>query len=100
VPGTQASPRRAATASRPHSSYALHDLGRAVSRSRLKPGDLLFFSGLGHVGLYVGRGRMVHAPQSGRHVEVVTLGGSAYGGRFMAARRLAPAWRRAREKPH
>jgi cell wall-associated NlpC family hydrolase len=40
--------------------------------------------------LYVGRGRMVHAPQSGRHVEVVTLG-SAYGGRFVAARRLAPA---------
>lgn len=75
----------------PHSSYALHDLGRAVSRSRLKPGDLLFFSGLGHVGLYVGRGRMVHAPQSGRHVEVVTLGDSGYGGRFVAARRLAPA---------
>jgi cell wall-associated NlpC family hydrolase len=75
----------------PHSSYALHDLGRDVARSELKRGDLLFFSGLGHVGLYVGRGRMVHAPQSGRHVEVVSLGDSSYGSRFVAARRLVPA---------
>src|SRR3712207_9542300 len=41
----------------PHSSYALYDLGRRIPRSRLKAGDVLFFSGLGHVGLYVGRGR-------------------------------------------
>ena len=34
-----------------HSSYALYDLGRRVPRSRLKPGDVLFFSGLGHVGV-------------------------------------------------
>jgi len=54
----------------PHSSYALYDVGRRVARSRMKPGDVLFFSGLGHVGLYLGRGRMVHAPHSGRTVEV------------------------------
>lgn len=75
----------------PHSSYALYDLGRRVARSRLKPGDVLFFSGLGHVGLYLGRGRMVHAPQSGRLVEVVTLGGSHYGSRLVGARRVVPA---------
>lgn len=73
----------------PHSSYALHDEGRPVKRSRLEPGDVLFFSGLGHVGLYLGRGRMVHAPQSGRHVEVVRLAGSYYGERLVAARRIA-----------
>jgi cell wall-associated NlpC family hydrolase len=73
----------------PHSSYALYDLGRRVKRSRIRPGDVLFFSGLGHVGLYVGRGRMVHAPQSGRNVEVVTLRNSHYGSRLVAARRLA-----------
>ena len=73
----------------PHSSYALYELGRRVGRSGLKPGDVLFFSGLGHVGLYLGRGRMVHAPQSGRTVEVVMLGGSHYGQRLVGARRFA-----------
>jgi cell wall-associated NlpC family hydrolase len=73
----------------PHSSYALYDLGRRVRPSGLKAGDLLFFSGLGHVGLYLGHGRMVHAPQSGRTVEVVALGGSYYGERLVGARRLA-----------
>lgn len=73
----------------PHSSYALYDRGRRVERSRLKPGDLLFFYGLGHVGIYLGRGRMVHAPHSGRLVEVVPLGRSGYGGRLVGARRIA-----------
>jgi cell wall-associated NlpC family hydrolase len=73
----------------PHSSYALYGLGRRVSRSRLRPGDLLFFSGLGHVGLYIGRGRMIHAPHSGRNVEIVRLRGSHYGSRLVGARRVA-----------
>jgi cell wall-associated NlpC family hydrolase len=72
----------------PHSSYALYDTGRAVSRSNLRPGDLLFFSGLGHVGIYVGNGRMVHAPQTGQDVQVVSLSGG-YGASFVAARRVA-----------
>jgi cell wall-associated NlpC family hydrolase len=75
----------------PHSSYALYDRGRRVARSRMKPGDLVFFSGLGHVGLYLGRGRMVHAPQSGRNVEVVPLQGPYYGSRLIGARRITPA---------
>jgi cell wall-associated NlpC family hydrolase len=72
----------------PHSSYALYDRGRRVARSRMKPGDLVFFSGLGHVGMYLGRGRMVHAPQSGRNVEVVPLRGPYYGSRLIGARRI------------
>jgi cell wall-associated NlpC family hydrolase len=75
----------------PHSSYALYDVGRRVARSRMKPGDVLFFSGLGHVGLYLGRGRMVHAPQSGRNVEIVTLRRSHYGERLVGARRVTSA---------
>jgi peptidoglycan DL-endopeptidase CwlO len=74
----------------PHSSYALYGEGRRVSDSRLEPGDLLFFEGLGHVGVYVGRGKMVHAPQTGRDVEVVRLDGSSYGLRLIGARRVAP----------
>jgi cell wall-associated NlpC family hydrolase len=72
----------------PHSSYALYDQGRRVARSRMRPGDLLFFYGLGHVGIYVGRGRMVHAPNSGRLVEVVSLSRSSYGGRLVGVRRV------------
>jgi cell wall-associated NlpC family hydrolase len=72
----------------PHSSYALYDKGRPVRVARLRAGDVLFFSGLGHVGLYVGRGRMVHAPHSGRLVEVVRLGRSGYGSRLVGARRI------------
>ena len=73
----------------PHSSYALAGIGRRVGRPRLRPGDVLVFSGYGHVGLYVGRGRMVHAPNSGRVVEVVRLGNSHYGSRLVSARRIA-----------
>lgn len=75
----------------PHSSYALYDRGRRVARSRLKAGDLLFFFGLGHVGLYLGNGRMVHAPRSGRTVEVVTLRGSFFGDQLIGARRVVSA---------
>jgi cell wall-associated NlpC family hydrolase len=72
----------------PHSSYAQYGLGRAVPRSRMQPGDLLFFSGLGHVGMYIGEGRMVHAPHSGRLVEVVALGRSSYASRIVGVRRI------------
>jgi cell wall-associated NlpC family hydrolase len=72
----------------PHSSYALYDQGRQVARSRMKRGDLLFFSGLGHVGIYIGRGRMVHAPHSGTPVQVVSLRRSSYGTRLVGVRRI------------
>ena len=75
----------------PHSSYALYDLGRPVAPRRLEAGDLLFFYGLGHVGVYLGRGRMVHAPRSGRTVEVVRLAGTSYGTRLVGARRIVAA---------
>ena len=77
----------------PHSSYALYDQGRRVARSRMKAGDLLFFSGLGHVGIYIGRGRMVHAPHSGTRVQVVRLGSSSYGARLIGVRRVVKAVR-------
>jgi peptidoglycan DL-endopeptidase CwlO len=75
----------------PHSSYALYGEGRRIPRTRMLPGDLLFFSGLGHVGLYVGRGLMVHAPHSGVPVQVVSLRRSNYGSRLVGARRIASA---------
>jgi cell wall-associated NlpC family hydrolase len=75
----------------PHSSYALYDQGRRVAQSRMKAGDLLFFSGRGHVGIYIGRGRMVHAPHSGTRVQVVRLARSSYGTRLIGVRRVSHA---------
>jgi cell wall-associated NlpC family hydrolase len=72
----------------PHSSYALYAQGKHVARSKMKAGDLLFFSGLGHVGIYIGGGRMVHAPHSGRLVEVVSLNHSSYGSQLTGIRRV------------
>jgi cell wall-associated NlpC family hydrolase len=47
----------------------------AVSTSDLQPGDLLFFDGDGHVGMYVGGGELIDAPQTGEDVEKVPLSG-------------------------
>ncbi len=57
----------------PHSSYALWDVGTRVARGDLQPGDLVFFNGLGHVGIYVGGGKYVHSPRTGEVVEVAPL---------------------------
>ncbi|SEG84804.1 Cell wall-associated hydrolase, NlpC family [Nonomuraea solani] len=46
-----------------------------VSWRNLKPGDLMFFSGLGHVGMYVGKGKMIHSPRTGERVRIDKLGG-------------------------
>ncbi|GAA3010857.1 C40 family peptidase [Streptosporangium longisporum] len=56
-----------------HSQY--RSLKKKVPWSKLLPGDLLFFSGKGHVGMYVGKGRMVHSPSSGKSVRIVKLKG-------------------------
>ena len=71
----------------PHSSYAQFGDGRRVSRSSLRPGDLVFFDGVGHVGLYVGNGRFIHAPHTGTRVQISPLAGW-YSTRFSGARRL------------
>lgn len=70
-----------------HSTYAQFDLGRRVSRSSLRPGDLVFFDGEGHVGIYIGNGRFIHAPHTGTRVRIETLAGW-YSSRFTGARRL------------
>jgi cell wall-associated NlpC family hydrolase len=73
-----------------HSSYAQFDRGRRVARRALKPGDLVFFDGLGHVGIYIGHGRFIHAPHTGTRVRIEQLAGW-YSSRFVGARRLRTA---------
>jgi len=70
-----------------HSSFADYWRGRKVGRWAMKPGDLVFFDGEGHVGIYVGHGRFIHAPHSGTVVRISTMSGW-YASRFDGARRL------------
>ena len=73
----------------PHNAAALYSVGTRVSLAHLKPGDLVFFHGLGHVGIYIGHGLMIHAPQTGERVEIEALG--ARSGSVEGARRVATA---------
>ena len=68
----------------PHSSWADLAHGHRVSRGSLRPGDLVFFYGAGHVGIYVGGGRFIDAPHTGTRVRVSTMG--AYSGYYGARR--------------
>lgn len=71
----------------PHSSRMQSQMGRSVSRSELRPGDLVFFySPVSHVGIYIGGGNMVHAPTSGDVVKVAPI--DVMGG-YAGARRIA-----------
>lgn len=59
--------------------------------NRLRLGDLVFFQERGkifHVGLYVGEGRFVHAPRTGKRVELSSLSNGYWQSRFALARRL------------
>jgi cell wall-associated NlpC family hydrolase len=72
----------------PHSSYAQYGYGVPVSRDQLQPGDLVFFDGLGHVGIYIGGGQFVHAPHTGDVVKISSLDESWYAAAFVGARRI------------
>jgi cell wall-associated NlpC family hydrolase len=71
----------------PHSSYAQYGMGSPVSRADLQPGDLVFFDGLGHVGIYVGGGSFIHAPHTGDVVKISSMTGW-YAATYVGARRL------------
>jgi peptidoglycan DL-endopeptidase CwlO len=70
----------------PHSAAAQYALGAPVTPDRLQPGDLVFFNGLSHVGIYIGGGQMVHAPRSGDVVEISPVFEPAEG--YVGARRI------------
>ena len=70
----------------PHNAAAQYSALPHVSESDLEPGDLVFFDGLGHVGIYIGGGQMIHAPHTGTVVQISSLSG---GGSYDGAARVA-----------
>jgi cell wall-associated NlpC family hydrolase len=71
-----------------HGATAQAGRGERVSLRRLKPGDLVFYGGAGyysHVAVYVGRGRIIHAPHSGEVVSYAKLQGAATARRLIGS---------------
>jgi cell wall-associated NlpC family hydrolase len=71
----------------PHNAAMQYGYGSAVSRSELQPGDLVFFNGLGHVGIYIGGNQFIHSPHTGDVVKISSITGW-YADTWVGARRL------------
>ncbi|MEW2136994.1 NlpC/P60 family protein [Streptomyces sp. NPDC005409] len=72
---------RSAGVSLPRTTYTQINAGRRVSRDQLASGDLVFFySGVTHVGLYVGNGQMIHAPRPGSTVRLAPIDSMPWAG--------------------
>jgi cell wall-associated NlpC family hydrolase len=72
----------------PHYAATQYNLGVPVSRDDLQPGDLVFFNGLGHMGMYIGGGQFIHAPHTGDVVKISSLSDSWYAATYVGARRI------------
>src|SRR6266508_1703431 len=71
----------------PHNAAAQYGYGSPVSRSQLQPGDLVFFNGLGHDGIYIGGNAFIHSPHTGDVVKISSMTGW-YASSYVGARRL------------
>jgi len=71
----------------PHYTVAQWSATTPISMSQIQPGDLVFFDGLGHVGIYIGNGQFVHAPHTGTVVQIASLSGY-YASALVGARRV------------
>jgi peptidoglycan DL-endopeptidase CwlO len=71
----------------PHNAAAQYGYGTPVDRNQLQPGDLVFFNGLGHNGIYIGGGSFIHSPHTGDVVKISSISGW-YSSTWVGARRL------------
>jgi cell wall-associated NlpC family hydrolase len=72
----------------PHYAAAQYGMGVPVSKDQLESGDLVFFRGLGHMGMYIGGGNFIHAPHTGDVVKISSLSESYYVSNWVGARRV------------
>ena len=76
----------------PQNARAQSEIGIAVTRAELQPGDLVFYNTLNapfsHVGIYLGDGKFVHAPKQGAQVRTESMNGAYWARRFDGARRI------------
>jgi peptidoglycan DL-endopeptidase CwlO len=72
----------------PHHAASQWNHGIPVSRDDLQPADLVFFSGLGHMGMYIGGGQFIHAPHTGDVVKISSIHDSYYASAWVGARRI------------
>lgn len=76
----------------PRTSAEMARVGKSINRGELVPGDLVFFNTRGftysHVGMYMGNGKFIHAPRTGKNIEVANINQSYWAGRFNGARRV------------
>ena len=71
----------------PRTVSTQYAVGVPVSRSELQAGDLVFFNGLGHVGIYIGGGSFIHSPHTGDVVKISSMTGW-YADTYVGARRI------------
>jgi cell wall-associated NlpC family hydrolase len=72
----------------PHHAATQYGYGVPVGKEELQPGDLVFFRGLGHMGMYVGGGSFIHAPHTGDVVKITSLYSDYYVRNWVGARRV------------
>lgn len=81
----------------PHNAREISRVGAPIQASELRPGDLVFYNTLhraySHVGIYLGNRRFVHAPSSGKHVEIVDMNMDYWQSHYNGARRIAARYR-------
>jgi cell wall-associated NlpC family hydrolase len=75
----------------PRTSQDQYKKGKPVAKGSLQPGDLVFFektsTGPGHVGMYIGGGKYINAPETGKPVQIASLSDSWSASNYMGARR-------------
>lgn len=84
--------RKAYAVNLPRTSAEQAAMGTPVSRADLQPGDMVFFrtagSRISHVGMYVGNNRFIHAPRTGKRIEITSLSNKYWDSKYATARRV------------
>lgn len=77
----------------PRTTKAMSRSGRYIPRSKLRPGDLVFYNtqhrNYSHVGIYLGNNRFAHAPSSGKRVEISKMSDYYWRRHYCGARRIS-----------